>query len=173
MNVHSIYRLQNFGLHLGLTPRLQLVVKPRSKITPLLRQWLQKNTQAVISLINISAANDPRFDSDRWCWPHSSAMNTAEIANFNARLHHFSSRGAYDAEALADCLVARDRNADSRRMCFECSHYHVGGDCSQGLTVSVGLHRCHRFHCHGAVHPLPTNIVIEPFQVDSPKAGEV
>lgn len=71
-----------------------------------------------------SAANDPAADPDRWCWPHSEAMNTAEIDTFTARLHHFTGRGLAepDAEGLAGKLVARDRESDDRRLCVECSH---------------------------------------------------
>ena len=42
----------------------------------------------------------------------------------------FNRRGlqALDAELLADKLVNRDREADERRLCLECSHLsRVGG----------------------------------------------
>ena len=32
-------------------------------------------------------------DPDRWCWPHSSAMNGAEIETFAVRLHQFTGKG--------------------------------------------------------------------------------
>jgi hypothetical protein len=66
------------------------------------------------------AANDP----DRWCWPNSPAMNTAEIANFQERIAQFTQKGlSYDsAEQVADKLVFRDREWDDRRMCLECEH---------------------------------------------------
>lgn len=71
-----------------------------------------------------SAANDPAADPDRWCWPHSEAMNTGEIDAFTARLARFTDRGLGldDAEALADKLVTRDRESDDRRLCLECLH---------------------------------------------------
>lgn len=66
------------------------------------------------------AANDPDF----WCWPHSPAMNTAEIKAFTARLARFTDKGVSheDAERLADALVIRDREGDDRRLCLECTH---------------------------------------------------
>jgi hypothetical protein len=69
----------------------------------------------------------PEPDPDRWCWPHSDAMNTAEIAIFEARIHLFGARGLdlKDAEAMADRLTLRDRGADERRLCFECQHLQV------------------------------------------------
>jgi hypothetical protein len=47
-------------------------------------------------------------DPDRWCWPHSSAMNGVEIDTFAARLHQFTDKGLArnDGEALADKLVS-------------------------------------------------------------------
>lgn len=41
------------------------------------------------------AANDPAAampDLDRWCWPHSAAMNGAEIDTFTARLARFTDK---------------------------------------------------------------------------------
>ena len=70
------------------------------------------------------AANDPTPDPDRWCWPHSEAMNTGEIETFTARLARFTDKGLSldDGEALADKLVQRDRESDDRRLCLECFH---------------------------------------------------
>ena len=73
------------------------------------------------------AANDPttiRPDPDRWCWPHSDAMNTGEIDTLTARLSHFTRRGLteLESEKLADKLVLRDRESDDRRLCLECVH---------------------------------------------------
>lgn len=72
----------------------------------------------------LSAANDPTTDADRWCWPHSEVMNTREIDTFMARLGRLTDRGLEldDAETLADRLVERDREADDRRICLECLH---------------------------------------------------
>ena len=70
------------------------------------------------------AANDPATDPDRWAWPHSAAMNGAEIDAFTARLARFTDKGLGldDAEALADKLVTRDRKSDDRRLRLECFH---------------------------------------------------
>lgn len=80
------------------------------------------------------AAQGMAFDPDRRCWPNTNAMNTAEIDTFMARVHLFTERGknTTEAEGLADSLVKRDREADDRRMCLECSH----------LRRSAGLWRC-------------------------------
>ena len=61
---------------------------------------------------------------DRWSWPHSSAMNGAEIDTFTARLFRFNDKGLprSDGETLADKLVIRDRELDDRRVCLECVH---------------------------------------------------
>jgi hypothetical protein len=69
-------------------------------------------------------ATEPAADPDRWCWPHSTAMNTGEIGTFTARLARFTARGvSYDeAERLADVLVIRDHEGDDRRLCLECAH---------------------------------------------------
>lgn len=66
---------------------------------------------------------------DRWCWPHSSAMNGAEIDTFAARLHQFTDKGLSrnDCEALTDKLVLRDRDQDDRRVCLECKHFTGNG----------------------------------------------
>jgi hypothetical protein len=74
-----------------------------------------------------AAANDPAPDPDRWCWPASEAMNTREIDTFTARLARFTDKGLSidDGEALADKLVMRDREQDTRRLCLECKH--LGG----------------------------------------------
>ena len=51
-------------------------------------------------------------------------MSTAEIDAFTVRLARFTDKGLSldDAEALADKLVTRDRDNDSRRLCLECAH---------------------------------------------------
>jgi hypothetical protein len=70
------------------------------------------------------AAPATAWDSDRWCWPNSPAMNTREIDTFTARLALFTDKGESldDAERLADRLVIRDRERDNRRLCLECAH---------------------------------------------------
>ena len=84
-------------------------------------------------------------DPDRWCWPHSSAMNGAEIDTFAARLHQFTDKGLArnDGEALADKLVLRDRESDDRRVCLECQHFagHGAGSwrCGNWQTAGVAI----------------------------------
>lgn len=75
-------------------------------------------------------ASLPIEPPDAWCWPHSSAMNGAEIDTFLARVKEFIEQGLSqdDAEHLADKLVIRDREGGSRRSCLECAHLRqVGG----------------------------------------------
>jgi hypothetical protein len=47
-------------------------------------------------------------------------MNTAEIDTFTARVHRFTAKGLLpaDAEQMADRLLIRDREQDSRRVCL-------------------------------------------------------
>lgn len=73
---------------------------------------------------DLSAANDPAPNSDRWCWPHGEAMNSREIDAITARVARFAGKGLGldDAEALAGKLVRRDREPDDRRLCLECIH---------------------------------------------------
>lgn len=76
--------------------------------------------------INSSDQGGEKSYSDRWCYPNSSAMNTDEIAIFQARVSRYKSRGldAEKSEALADKLLIRDRDqgADDRISCLECRH---------------------------------------------------
>ena len=82
-------------------------------------------------------------DSDRWCWPHSSAMNGTEIDTFAVRLHKFTDKGLArnDGEALADKLVLRDRDQDDRRVCLECKHFagHGAGSWRCGNWQAAGV----------------------------------
>ena len=84
-------------------------------------------------------------DPDRWCWPHSSAMNGVEIDTFAARLHQFTDKGLArnDGETLADKLVLRDRDQDDRRVCLECKHFagHGAGSwrCGNWQTAGVAI----------------------------------
>ena len=82
-------------------------------------------------------------DPERWCWPHSSAMNGAEIDTFAARLHQFTDKGLArnEGEALADKLVVRDREQDDRRVCLECKHFggHGAGSWRCGNWQAAGI----------------------------------
>lgn len=63
-------------------------------------------------------------DTDRWAWPHSTAANTTELALMTRRLAHFDRLGLDidTTERQADMLLIRDREADDRRSCLECSN---------------------------------------------------
>ena len=72
-----------------------------------------------------------------------------EVLLTKARTKRFTNRGggADSADVLACNLVARDRQLDDRRTCYECEHLLY--TCTQGLE-SVGgdrtvLHRCIKF----------------------------
>jgi len=87
------------------------------------------NTPATaLKPVNDSA---PAPAPDRWAWPHSAAMTTAEIAALGARVGRFAGLGvpARQAERLADRLVLRDREKEGRALCLECIHYRAGGRC--------------------------------------------
>ena len=104
---------------------------------------------------SIAVSEDP----DRWCWPNSSAMNSAEIGTFEARLHKFTDKGMArnDGEVLADRLVLRDRDQDDRRVCLECKHFAGHG---------AGSWRCGNWQVAGiAIRPrdtqLPADLVLQ------------
>lgn len=108
------------------------------------------------------AAAPSDHDPDRYCWPHSPAMNTAEIDTFYSRLATFTDQGLDMAavEALADKLVVRDREHDDRRLCIECVHLRGTGFrvCSNRATSGIAqlsnalvrqLQRCNGFTGYG------------------------
>ncbi len=82
--------------------------------------------------------------ADACCWPHSIAMNGAEIDTFLARVKQFIEQGLSqdDAEHLADKQVIRDREGGSRRSCLECAHLRqVGGwRCGNWKQAGVASH---------------------------------
>ena len=90
-----------------------------------------------------AAANDttPAPDPDRWCYPHTQAMNTGEIDTFTARLGMFTDKGVSyeDAERLADALLIRDREGDDRRLCLECAHLHGPGSLRCSNVQQAGM----------------------------------
>ena len=55
---------------------------------------------------------------------HTTAANTTELALMTRRLAHFDRLGLDidQAERQADMLQQRDREADDRRSCLECSN---------------------------------------------------
>ena len=107
----------------------------------------------------VAAGVLPGLSPDSYCWPHSTAMNGAEIDLFTARLHRFTDKGLTraDGEALADKLVIRDRETDDRCSCLECRHLSGYGPTSW---------RCGNWQVAGiAIHlrdtHLPTNLVLQ------------
>ena len=86
------------------------------------------------------------LDPDRWCYPHSDAMNGTEIDTFIARQDRFTSKGLplLEVELLADKLVLRDRDVDDRRLCLECAHlsghWQISWRCENWLTAGVAHH---------------------------------
>ena len=95
-------------------------------------------------------------------------MNTAEIDTFMARLTRFTDKGLAleAAEAVADRLVARDREADDRRLCLECAH----------LAGRADVWGCRNWQRAGVASKardaqLPAALVIQPQRCDGFKAA--
>ena len=118
---------------------------------------IQKFDGEVASL-ETPAANAPAIDPDRYCWPHSSAMNGQEVDTLMARQALFMERRAspQDAERMADKLLSRDRGDDERRLCLECRHLRGEGTYRCGNARAAGLHTdlarelvLTLQHCHG------------------------
>ena len=103
---------------------------------------LARMRAASLALDKVQAATPPDTP-DASCWPHSTAMNGAELDTFTARLARFTDRGLIlsEAERLADVLVQRDRECDDRRVCLECLHLQRGrcGNC-QVAGVAIRSH---------------------------------
>ena len=117
--------------------------------------WLISGAaQVPISQLATLASNDEsQPDPDRYCWPHSDAMNSAELDGFTARVRLFSRRGISEpnAQRLADHMVPRDRAQDRRRMCIECAR--LSSSSGQGW-------RCADHHAAGLHRDLPADLVL-------------
>lgn len=102
---------------------------------------IRQGNGATIKPQDTAASEAAPTSPDRWCWPHSQAMNTAEIDAFTARLARFTDEGVSydDAERLADALVSRDREGDDRRLCLECAHLQGAGRWRCGNWLLAGL----------------------------------
>lgn len=152
------------GMALSLTSENGLKVTPAKALTNELRETIKANKAMLVDHLQRVAANDtvaePQADPDRWCWPHSAAMNGQEIDTFTARLARFTDKGASleEAERLADKLVIRDREGDDRRLCLECAHlkgqnpwgcgnWRQAGVCDAALArdLVLMLQRCEGF----------------------------
>jgi hypothetical protein len=144
------------GFALSLLPSGGLAVRPASMLTDAHRQALKDHKTAIVELLNgkptVSSEADEPIALDRHCWPHTTAMNTAEIDTFTARLNLLTERGldATEAEMLADSLVARDRESDSRGLCLECLH----------LRRVTGMWKCNQWQRAGLpVADVPADLV--------------
>lgn len=82
-----------------------------------------------VARVEEAGANDLAPDPNRFCWPHSEAMNAQEIDTFTLRLARFTDKGMplAQAEKAADRLVIRDRESDDRALCLECTHLKGAG----------------------------------------------
>jgi hypothetical protein len=113
---------------------------------------------------NFALTGEPEPNPDRYCWPHSSAMNSGEIDKFKYRVELFQAKGLdeMNAEALADKLVIRDRDGDDRKVCYECRYLKAitslkcenwklagiavkSSDSFVGKELAMMLQRCHGF----------------------------
>ena len=99
--------------------------------------WLER--AAIAEFDGGLSRTDAEALADAACWPHSTAMNGAEIDTYTERMARFTDRGLSlpDAEALADRLVNRDREQDDRRVCPEC-RYLKQGRCGNWRMAGVG-----------------------------------
>jgi hypothetical protein len=133
--------LQEAGLSLELTADHSLKIAPASNLNPELRELIRLNKSEMVQWLTTAAVTDPDSDPDRWCWPHSPAMNSAEIEIFLTRQSRFVSLGLEleDAEKLADKLVFRDRHLEDRKFCFECCHLALGLHCLNWRNAGIGV----------------------------------
>lgn len=102
------------------------------KPAPLLACTLDPLDTCKKIVIEANAANElltsdllaQALDPDRHCYPHTQAANGAELDTMGRRLAHFDRLGLDidTSERQADMLLIRDREADDRRSCLECSN---------------------------------------------------
>jgi hypothetical protein len=117
----------------AITPALKNSIKGGSATYP--AESIEKTGLAV------EAANDGALNPDRWCWPHSSAMNTTELDTFTERLRQFMQRGMteLEAESLVDGMFIRDREQGDWHSCFECTHLTGSGSWRCGNWQQAGI----------------------------------
>jgi hypothetical protein len=136
---HLVDALHDAGLSIALTPERGLKVTPAARLTPELRELIRASKGVLIDLLTRMTAPDP----DRHCWPHSTAMNGAEIDRFQFRMERFHSAGiaSASAERLADRLAHRDRDLDDRALCLECAHLrgHASTTLRCGNFLAAGV----------------------------------
>lgn len=121
----------------------RLVIRPASKLTDLIRAALREAKAEVLALLS---TNEPA--------QKPGALDLAAVAWTDADIEQFLDRRARlirwgwaeaAAEALADRLVSRDREADDRRTCAECRHGRTRRCPDAGPLPGDVLHRCGRF----------------------------
>ena len=92
----------------------------------------------------ISADGVPFWESD-----YLAGLPTwtdAEIVSFNKRVARSTWLGYPDADGRAEKLLQRDREADDRRLCIECSHAGPGWRCAKREAFFLDqLQRCPLF----------------------------
>ena len=133
MSAAALDQLRQGGFTLSLVPGSadRLLIKPLSKVTSEVRELIGSNRAAIVASLTAEAANDgpppapapalppappaPAPDPDRACWPHSVAMNRAEIDRMVQRLALFEAQGMPldEAEAEADRLMRLERTRSS------------------------------------------------------------
>ena len=133
MSSAALDQLRQGGFTLSLVPGSadRLLIKPLSKVTSEVRELIGSNRAAIVASLTAEAANDgpppapapalppappaPAPDPDRACWPHSVAMNRAEIDRMVQRLALFEAQGMPlgEAEAEADRLMRLERTRSS------------------------------------------------------------
>ncbi len=109
----------------------RLTISPRALLNDDLRASIKAHKSDLLASLAKSAevltteAEAAPPNPDRCCWPHSTAMNSAEIERFINRVTVFTSRamGLDEAETLADRLVTCYRDGGERTVCYECRHF--------------------------------------------------
>jgi hypothetical protein len=138
-------RAEGFSL---TADRGRLAVRPASRLTPELRALVSQCVSELVSLVS-----EAELAAVAW--------TDADLARFLARRDRLMRWGWVEpeAEAVAERLVLRDREADPRVACAECQHYRPG-KCSNHryaglLSAEVGrdlaglLQRCAGFKERG------------------------
>ncbi|MBK7001966.1 MAG: hypothetical protein IPH35_18970 [Rhodoferax sp.] len=129
-----------------------------TSVTAEKRQTLQLEPAWILAVTSVTAVTsekmiaDGNSSSDRWCWPHSDAMNGSELALMATRLAYFARLGLdiNQAERLADKLLTRDREHLAMACCAECRH----------LVGAAPGWRCCAYRARGVVNPaLPRDLV--------------
>lgn len=93
---------------------------------------------AFIGKMPTAAADRPhRQTNDEADRCHAPCRDDAEIEAFTARTERFALLGRADADDLAERLTLRDRDADDRRLCLECTWLGDTGRCLAAATGRI------------------------------------